>query len=54
MWVREELYLADPSRVLQARGTALIASRCSTSVARRSQDGVWRYTIAFLGAQPRR
>jgi hypothetical protein len=52
MWAREGLYLAASSRVLQARGTALIAGERSTSVARRSGDGVWRYTIALLRTQP--
>lgn len=48
MWAREELYLAAPQRVLQARDTALIASECSISVARRSSAGAWRYVIALL------
>jgi hypothetical protein len=52
MWAREELYLAYPRRVLQARRTALIAGDRSISVARRSTDGIWRYTIALLHAQP--
>jgi hypothetical protein len=52
MWAREELYLAARLRVLQAGGTALIAGECSTSVAHRSRDGAWRYTIALIRAQP--
>jgi hypothetical protein len=52
MWAREEHYLADPLRVLQARRIALIAGRHATSVARRSGDGGWRYTIAVLHTQP--
>lgn len=52
MWAREQLYLAAPLRVLQNRGTALIAGRCATSVAHRSKDGAWRYAIALLDPQP--
>ena len=52
MWAREEHYLADPLRVLQARRTALIAGRHATTVARRSSDGGWRYAIALLYTQP--
>jgi hypothetical protein len=54
MWVRDELYHAAPLRVVQARGTALIAGQCSTSVARRSADGAWRYRIALVHPQPQR
>jgi hypothetical protein len=52
MWAREQLYLAAPLRVLQARRTALIAGPSSTSVAQRSRDGAWRYAIALLHADP--
>jgi hypothetical protein len=51
-WAREELYLAAPLRVLQTRNTALIAGACAISVARRSCDAAWRYTIALLQSQP--
>jgi hypothetical protein len=51
-WARDELYLAAPLRVLQTRNTALIAGACAISVARRSGDGAWRYSIALLHSQP--
>jgi hypothetical protein len=51
-WAREELYLASPLRVLQTSNTALIAGACAISVARRSGDGAWRYSIALLHSQP--
>jgi hypothetical protein len=53
-WAREELYLAAPLRVLQTHSTALITSACATSVARRSGDSAWRYTIALLHSQHNR
>jgi hypothetical protein len=52
MWARDEVYLATPARVLQAGATALIAGERATSVARRSNEGAWRYAIALLRAQP--
>jgi hypothetical protein len=52
IWVYEEPFLAAPRRVVQARGTALLAGDHSTSVARRSGDSVWRYTIALPHTQP--
>jgi hypothetical protein len=51
-WAREELYLGAPLRVLQTRNTALITGTCAISVARRSGDGAWRYSIALLHSQP--
>ena len=51
MWAREEQYLADPLHVVQARRTALIAGHHTTTVARRSRDGGWRYAIALLHTQ---
>jgi hypothetical protein len=54
MWVYEELFLAAPRRLVQARGTALLAGDRSTSVAHRLGDGVWGYTIALLHTQPQR
>jgi hypothetical protein len=50
-WAREEPYLAAPLRVLQTRNTALITGACAISVARRSGDGAWRYSIAHLYTQ---
>jgi hypothetical protein len=54
MWEREELYLAGPLQVLQARGTALLAGPRATCVVRRSADGAWRYRIALLSSRPQR
>jgi hypothetical protein len=53
MWIRQELYLAGPSPILQTGSTALIAGRSATSVARRSDEGVWRYAITLLHANPK-
>jgi hypothetical protein len=41
-------YLAEPRRVVQARDTALVVSERGVSVAQRSGDGSWRYTISVL------
>jgi hypothetical protein len=51
-WAREEAYIAAPLRVLQTRNTALITSGCAISVARRSSNGAWHYSIALLRSQP--
>lgn len=51
-WARDELYLAASLRVVQTRSTALIAGPYATSLARRSGDGAWRYSIALLHSQP--
>src|SRR5947209_14216152 len=45
---RQPGYLADPRRVLQARDTALLLGDGVVNVARRGQDGSWRYAIAVL------
>jgi ketosteroid isomerase-like protein len=49
MWAGNDLFLAAPMRIMEARGTALIAAANSTNVARRDRDGSWRYLIALLG-----
>jgi hypothetical protein len=49
MWNGDDLFLAAPVRIVEARGTALIAGANSTNVARRDRDGSWRYLIALLG-----
>jgi hypothetical protein len=46
MWGRT--YLADATRVLQARDTALLVAEQALSVARRGEDGSWRFAISFL------
>src|SRR5262249_30062996 len=38
-------YLADPRRVLQTRDTALLIGEGVIHVARRGQDGLWRFAI---------
>ena len=48
IWGRERTYLADPRRVLQARGTALIVGELGINVGRRGADGAWRYAISLL------
>lgn len=52
MLARQQLYLAAPARVLQIRGTALIASPSATSVAHRTREGAWRYAITLLHDHP--
>lgn len=50
--IRETLpalgYVADPQRVLQSSGTALIVTTRAISVAQRSPDRVWRYAISLM------
>ena len=53
MWERDGYYVAAPGRVLQTGSAALITSRFGTSVARRLDGGIWRYTIALLHPQQR-
>jgi hypothetical protein len=48
LWGSERVYLADPRRVLQVRGTALVVAGHAINVARRDHDGWWRYVISFL------
>jgi hypothetical protein len=48
LWDTERLYLADPRRVLQARGTALVLAGRAINVVRRTDDGSWRYAISLL------
>ena len=41
-------YVADPRRVLRARGLALVLGERSVTVARRQGDGRWQYAFAVL------
>jgi hypothetical protein len=41
-------YLADPRRVFQTRDTALLVGEGVMNVARRGQDGSWRFAISML------
>jgi hypothetical protein len=47
MWERGVTYVADPTRVLQVRDTALVIASHGMSVVRRSAEG-WRYAISLL------
>jgi hypothetical protein len=48
MWDRDRTYVANPRRVLQARGTALVVTDRGINVVRRGSDGAWRYAISLL------
>jgi hypothetical protein len=48
LWDSQQLYLTDPRRVLQARDTALVLAGHAINVARRTDDGSWRYAISLL------
>jgi len=48
LWTGDRSYVAEPRRVVQARGTALVLGLGGIAVARRGEDGDWRYTIALL------
>lgn len=50
IWESDRTYVADPSRVLQSRNTALVVAAGAINVMRRGDDGVWRYAIAVLTA----
>lgn len=53
IWESHGTYLADPSRVLQSRNTALVMASGAINVMRRGDDGAWRYAIAVLtGNEP--
>jgi hypothetical protein len=52
MWERDVGYLAEPRRVVQARGTALMVARQGVNVVRRGDDGGWRYAISLLDVNP--
>jgi hypothetical protein len=48
LWERDRTYVAEPRRVVQARGTALVLGGGGVAVVRRGDDGDWRYAIALL------
>jgi hypothetical protein len=48
LWEREHTYVAEPRRVVQARGSALVLGGGGVGVVRRGDDGGWRYAIALL------
>ncbi|MGH2703638.1 MAG: hypothetical protein ACRDJ4_00640 [Actinomycetota bacterium] len=51
MWGRERTYAADPGRVLQRRGMALVVGRRGINVVRRGRDGAWRYALSLLSLE---
>ena len=51
MWDGDRTFVADPSRVVQARDTALVVAPGGVSVARRGSDGAWRYAISLLESE---
>ena len=48
LWDAERSYLADPRRILQVGDTALVVAGHAIHVARRTDDGSWRYAISLL------
>ena len=48
LWDRDCSYLAEPRRILQVRDTALVLAGRAINVARRGEDGFWRYAILLL------
>ncbi len=48
MWRDDTTYVANPRCVVQVRDLALIIAGQSINVARRDQDGIWRYAIVFV------
>jgi hypothetical protein len=54
LWERDRIYIADPWWIVQARDLALILGGRAINVARRGDDGAWRYAIAvpFAGERP--
>lgn len=48
LWARDFTYVAQPRRVLQARGTALVIARDAISVVRRDASHCWRYAITHI------
>jgi len=44
----ELVYVAGPSRVVQARDTGLVLGAHAVNVVRRDGAGVWRYAISLL------
>jgi hypothetical protein len=48
LWDSQQLYLADPRRILQVHDTALVLAGRAINVIRRGDDGSWRYAISLL------
>jgi hypothetical protein len=54
LWDSQQLYLADPRRILQVRDTALVVAGHAINVARCTDDGSWRYAISLLDLKKQR
>ena len=48
-WSGDNIYVANPQQVIQARDLALIVSEQALNVARRGPDGTWRFVILLIG-----
>jgi hypothetical protein len=48
IWTRQNTYLADLGRVLQARDLGLVVTPRGVNVLRRGSDGSWRYVILVV------
>lgn len=48
LWSQGRTYVSHLEHVVQARQTALVFTRDSTSVMHRRADGTWRYAICLL------
>jgi hypothetical protein len=53
-WQANRTFVAQPQRILQASGTALVVADASISVVRRGSDGAWRYAISLLALEQNR
>jgi hypothetical protein len=51
IWQANRTFVAQPKRILQASGTALVVADASINVARRGGDGAWRYAISLLSLE---
>jgi hypothetical protein len=51
IWHANRTFVAQPQRILQASGTALVVADASINVARRGSDGAWRYAISLLSLE---
>jgi hypothetical protein len=48
LWQRRPAYLADPRCVVRTGDLALVIGDEAINVARRNEDGAWRYAISVL------
>ena len=52
IWSGDQLYVAAPQRVVQARDLALLFTRQTVAVARQGGDGTWRYGMIVATRSP--